>query len=234
MQTPYDASPVLSATEELVRICHTERFIIPDAWRKLKEAISRGADLEALDIHKASPLWNAALHGDLKILSVLIAAGAKLDSRGGTGSTPLMIASSRASASCVAFLLAKGSSVHQVDDLGYTVLHYASPFEEHKDHDAAQKFQSLLDAGADIHAPTTLGVTPLMSAAFSGSLALVQLALKAGARIDTLDQEGMNAKAHATLSDRREVVTMLDHAGAMLLQPFDQGEERFGFSVGES
>jgi ankyrin repeat protein len=99
--------------------------------------------------------------------------------------------------------------VMAADEPGATVLHVAASRGE----DAMVRM--LLEAGAEVDAVTSgKKMTPLLYAAESGYLAVVQRLVAAGARLDVRDAKGRTALALAEEEGHEDVVRWLREAGA--------------------
>ncbi len=149
-------------------------------WRHIGD--DRGCD--AILSIGATPLLRAAKTFDTAAVRLLIDHGALLELPNDGGVTPLMAAAGYGSVEC--------------DPRGYGpgIPHYLTPDVEQKSIEAVTL---LLDAGADINAPTTarragsrgIGRTALYGAAFWGWNAVVEALVERGARIDVVDADGL-------------------------------------------
>lgn len=72
-----------------------------------------------------------------------------------------------------------------------------------------QYIQALIDAGADIHAKSTMGLTPLHTAASRGRIDVVQILVRAGADIDAQDCLGNTPLQRAILRNSPIVLGLL-------------------------
>jgi ankyrin repeat protein len=104
-----------------------------------------------LDYNSSSPLINAIKKGHLKTAARLIYRGADVNEFDNKHWTPLIIASYKGYTDIVRLLIKKGADV-TLDSYQNTALHYAKT-------PAIAKL--LLDNGADLHALTKNGLTPL-------------------------------------------------------------------------
>ncbi|MBX3605398.1 MAG: ankyrin repeat domain-containing protein [Piscinibacter sp.] len=131
------------------------------AWREaiargrsdvLAALIAGGADLEAADGPGWRPLHLAAMEDFAAGVSMLLAAGARVDARNRRGDTPLHHAGPQAQL----LLVAAGADARSTNDLGRVPLH-----------GARQATELLLEPGIDVR--DRIGMTPLHVAAFDGN-----------------------------------------------------------------
>jgi serine/threonine-protein phosphatase 6 regulatory ankyrin repeat subunit B len=81
--------------------------------------------LEKISLGGYTPLAGAAVRGHEEVMEMLIAAGARIDSRCNRGETPLAIAAQRGHLGVVEMLLDKGADINHEDLDGNTPLIYA-------------------------------------------------------------------------------------------------------------
>jgi ankyrin repeat protein len=106
-------------------------------------------------------------------------------------------------------LLKQGVDVNAAQGDGMTALHWAAM------HDDAEMAQILLYAGANVKAESRIGsVTPLSLATQSGSPAIVEMLLKAGANPKTKMMDSMTPLMVAATAGNPDVVNLLLKAGA--------------------
>ncbi len=161
-----------------------------------------------------TPLMFAAREGDLESAEVLVAAGAKINDVGADGKDALSLAIFNGAYDLASYLVDHHANVNQADAQGFTPLFWAV---DRRNMETAPNFpwlitvdpmpliRKLLDAGANPNtlvnntprarmregSPRIVFATPLMRAAFSGDLELVQLLLDHGAdpKIVSKDRE---------------------------------------------
>jgi hypothetical protein len=128
---------------------------------------------------------NRPLHwvADAAIARALIAAGADPNARNATGQTPLF---TQYAAEAIPVLLAAGADLKARDRQGRTVLH---------DRDQPKAVAALIKAGADIEATDPQGRTPLETALYEP---VALLLLDAGARLPTDPARRAALVDHAT------------------------------------
>jgi ankyrin repeat protein len=120
----------------------------------------------------------------------------------------LLVAARQGDLPAVKAALARGAEPSSRNGLGKTALVMA--LEKGQDELAL----TMLEAGTDVNLATVERVTPLMTASYVGSAALVQRLLAKGARWDPVDRMGKPAALYAAGQGQREVLRVLLDAGA--------------------
>jgi len=99
----------------------------------IKHLVESGADINALDINKATPLHNASnrhepttTEHDILIIKYLLDNGAKIDAKDGPGHTPLNNAISWSNLIIVQYLVNSGANIHLGDLFGCEPLYLAA------------------------------------------------------------------------------------------------------------
>ena len=179
-----------------------------EAARLLREA---GAQDSAHDNKKESPLHQAALAGNTKILKMLLDSPKKeelVKARNKKGETPLHCAA-RKSSQCVDLLLKAGAEVDAVDLGGETSLMRAACFDQ------IGSVRRLLASGASTKKVENREKTVLHIAAFGGSSESIKLFLTLGCLANCLDDQG-NSPLHDAMASHDEpvCVSLLIEAGA--------------------
>lgn len=208
--------------------------------------LESGADVNAEPSKHAAdrraPLVLAAGTGQLKLVRLLIAAGAEVN-QVSCGLTPLLAAtrdSWNGRFDVVTTLLTNGAQTNQLDSEGASALHGAA-----RSRDPAL-VQALLDAGAALDLVDAAGYTPLARASEEGNSVVVHALLSAGARcefpgavpavvaaacgaddsplvlhmllgrcsIGAKDAQGLTALHHAALHDHAAIAEALLERGA--------------------
>jgi len=111
----------------------------------VKDAIKRGADLEAQDYWERSAWLIAIQTGDTAKAQFLLDCGSDRGARGRCGKPPLFYAIENDHPAMLEWLLELGADVNQTDDFGDTPLMTAA------EHDNAEAVNLLLKAGADVN-----------------------------------------------------------------------------------
>jgi hypothetical protein len=164
----------------------------------------------------AAALTKAIADGDLKGVKELVAAGAKLDTRGRYGQTPLIAAISDDKLGIALFLIEQGASVTAPDKNGTDPLAWAAIRSEWvKKHQNVKLAERLLDAGAPVDSRDKNGYTPLIWAANRSAVKLIRLLLARGADVNAKTTEKYNSGRTALmLADGIATVRVLLDAGA--------------------
>ncbi|MET0282162.1 MAG: ankyrin repeat domain-containing protein [Steroidobacteraceae bacterium] len=143
------------------------------------QLLEAGADARAQSSDGTTVLHWAAHNGDLALVKRLIKARAVVTARNDYGSTPMQEAATRGDAAVLAALLKAGADVDSPNDEGETALMAVARTGQV---DAARV---LIKARANINAAESWrGQTALMWAAAQRNPAMVQLLVKAGAKVD--------------------------------------------------
>ncbi|MYI44949.1 MAG: hypothetical protein F4123_00895 [Gemmatimonadetes bacterium] len=179
---------------------------------RVTEVVRRLLDLGA-DAGTPTVLCQAAELGDNpELISILVAAGADVNTGDRFCRSPLHRAALSGGPGTIAALAAAGAAVNAQDNSGATPLHVAVEWKEYSNVDA------LLEAGADVHVRTEDGDTPLHLAAMwppvlgrlhrtSPDLDTVMVAALAasGADVNARNERG-ETPLHVATSNRHEPV----------------------------
>ena len=142
----------------------------------IESEIASGADLEAQDEAKLTPLVIAALAGREDILTVLIENGANPRGRDGNGLTALHAAAHVGDLDVVRMFLALGLDPNdQQNRFSITPLHAAA------ERGYVQVAALLIENGAELELPSGTGHTPLFMAALNTHHDMVRLLKTRGA-----------------------------------------------------
>lgn len=160
----------------------------------------------------AGVLLSAASAGDLEVVELLIKrADVDLDARNAKGATALHLASFAGHPRVAKALVDGGADVNAADNVGQTVLQYASASAATG---GVSVVELLLDRGASMTATDARGGTALHYAASRGSCPVVDLLLRRGAGMETKTEIGDTPLAIAALSGRLGAVRLLLRQGA--------------------
>ncbi|KAI1051111.1 hypothetical protein LB506_010823 [Fusarium annulatum] len=167
-----------------------------------------GADPNALDCHKISPLWVASSKGYSEVVDELLShgAGKTITTPNKNGKTPLYSAAAGNHVEVVKILLGiPGISVNQQTTYGFTPLFIAS---RNGYHDVVE----LLLAADSIEKDSEnwLGLTPLFAAIANGHLEVTKLLLSKGASVQSQVSIGQNLLWWGQRSNEPGLVQLLE------------------------
>ncbi|MBI5258351.1 MAG: ankyrin repeat domain-containing protein [Burkholderiales bacterium] len=153
--------------------------------------LDKGADVNAHDGDRRTPLHYAANQGHADVAQLLLDKGANVNARDGNGWTALHHAANQGNVEVVRLLvgvirllLDKGADINASDGNGRAPLHYAA-FRGHAD-----VVRLLLNKGANVNARDGNGWTALHDAANYGQAAAVQLLLDKGGSSNARSNDG--------------------------------------------
>ena len=129
--------------------------------------------------------------GDALAVQRMIEQGACVEAVSADGTTALMTAAAEGYPEVAQVLLMHNAQVNARNEEGETAMHLAVRNNQ------AAIVAMLLENEAEVDARSASGITPLMVAAWSGFDQLVKQLLAAGADADAVDEDGLNAAAHA-------------------------------------
>jgi len=171
--------------------------------------INEGANVNIANEYGATPLSLACTNGNPAMVAALLDAGANTNTAAPSGETPLMRCARTGSAEAVKALLSHGAEANAKDnELGQTALMWAVA---QKHPEAAQ---ALIEGGADVHAHSSGGFSPLLFAARVGDTKSAELLLAAGANVNEVGPQGMTPVVLASASGQEDVGILLLGKGA--------------------
>ncbi len=171
--------------------------------------IEQGADVNAMNNTKWTPLLMAALKKNIPVVQALLEKGADINAPDGSDMTALHHAVRRKSLPLVQLLIEKKADLSVRDKEGWTPLHHAALKNE------LEIAQALLDAGADVNAASNGGGRPLHEAAVGTSKEMIDLLIAAGAEIEAKTKEDKTAMQYAMEAEENdELVQALAAHGA--------------------
>ena len=170
--------------------------------------VKLGADVNALDGAKHTPLYNECVAGRLEMVQALISHGADVNSK----DNPLYAACSVDQTNIVEYLVQHGADVnkkkHTSDVWGLAPLHIVC--REGFTHAA----QFLLQNGADINIRDSYLQTPLHHACINGKLEIARLLIENNADIDAVDFCNDTPLYQSVRNEFCDVSTLLIEHGA--------------------
>jgi ankyrin repeat protein len=154
-------------------------------------------------------LEQAAQNANREMVQVLLAAGAKVNSRNESKQTVLMMMGEDGISDIVWDLIHAGAKVDLKDADGDTALIEAAMVKN------VSVLNTLLQAGAKVDEKNDAGQTALMLAAANGMIKNVRALVAAGADINARDKEDKTALSYAKENDQDRVVRLLVSYGAV-------------------
>jgi ankyrin repeat protein len=144
----------------------------------------------------------------LKLVKLLLEAGAKPDLPDCWNNTPLMAAVYNNEFDCVQALLTAKANANAANNDGLTPLMLAAEAADNR------ILKSLVKAGAKLDAKDHNGDTALIAAADLGNLEAVNTLITAGASIEIINEQGDSALDIAQFHGNEEIVKALEAAAA--------------------
>jgi ankyrin repeat protein len=162
----------------------------------------------------ATPLQSAAHMGNLRIASLLIGAGARVNAAGPTGRTALHFAALAMHLDVMRYLLEKGADINTRDAEG------ASPLDEAVWRGNLDVVAILLANGARLNEPEAkTGATPINEAAYRGNTRLVQYLLQFQPDLSIRDKRGYSPLENAARTGKEDTAVLLVEAEAKQQTP---------------
>ena len=156
------------------------------------------------DKEHSTALHAACQQGHEACARLLIEAGAVVDARGASGTTPLMAACENGHAACAHHLIRAGADASIADDdNSATALHGAAGLGH------AGLVSMLLDSKAPVDACDYAGATPLIIASHQGHAACVRMLCRAGAD-KTIEFQCCDAHRHALANGHTKCADILE------------------------
>ncbi len=191
------------------------RAVYDDNVKLAALLLEMGADADALNRYKATPLVVACANSNPDMVELLLSAGADANFAP-MGEPPLMTGARSGVVASVRHLLAAGADIHAVDGLrGQTPLMWAAA----EDHVAV--IEVLLEAGAEINATSKGNFTALKFAVRQDAREAVGLLIDAGADVNPvlLETDETQTKGKGAAQDVLNIAVSNRHytIAAMLL-----------------
>jgi ankyrin repeat protein len=180
-----------------------------DAVEMARSLLAAGAKVDAANEFGVTPLALAAQNASLSMGQLLLSKGASPNAPLGTGETPLMTAAETGNVELVEAMLEAGGHPNVKERTqDQTALMWATA-EKHP-----RVVEALIKAGADVHARSKGGSTPLLFAARSGDLESARHLIAAGADTNAAMQDGHTVLIVAAGSGHGELGILLLNHGA--------------------
>ncbi|CAM5177339.1 unnamed protein product [Eretmochelys imbricata] len=214
------AGPGGGGTPLLIAARHGHRevveYLLDHCGARVEEGGSVSFDGETIE--GAPPLWAASAAGHLAVVRCLLERGASVNQTTLTNSTPLRAACFDGHLEIVRYLVGeRGADLEVANRHGHTCL-MISCYKGHR-----EIAGYLLEKGADVNRRSVKGNTALHDCAESGSLEILQLLLRAKARMER-DGYGMTPLLAASVTGHTNIVEYLIQGG---LQN-EEGDEMLG------
>ena len=169
-----------------------------------------GDNVKAKSRTGTTALYVAAEHGHGQIIQFLLDKGANVNAKSMSGLTALCAAAEHGHSQVIQLLFDNGVDVNEKSRSGWTALYVAARRDE-----TVGIVQMLLDKNADINSTGTK-YHPIVIAAESGSVAVLQLLIDRGAYTEVTDINYRTALQEAAYCGReRSVKLLIEHGAAM-------------------
>ena len=156
----------------------------------------------------------AARKPNIKMLDILLKAGADVNHFNVSRETALMFAASRCDINMLGTLLKSGAEVNLKNNKGEDALYQAAFSANYK------AIELLLEAGADVNSRTTEGLLPLIAVVmndhdgFNGRMRCVKMLINAGANVNAETTNGVTALIPEACFGYAKCMKLLIKAGA--------------------
>lgn len=202
LTTMLDTTPVTDPDAALLRAAAAG-----DADQAAR-ALRAGADLEARDDHRRTPLLLAVTHDHVDTAKVLVAMGADPNALDDRHDTPWLVTGVTGSVPMLEALLPAGP------DLGIRNRYGGVSVIPASERGHVEYVRRVVTTGIDVDHVNDLGWTALLEAVILGDggerhQQIVRILLAAGADRSIADREGVTALQHARSKGQREVAAIL-------------------------
>ncbi len=194
--------PLDSITLQLFYSCHSGDF------NAVQAAVAGGAQINASDLRRITPLKIACAEGHAKIVRYLVALGADVNASDDIQQSPLHLLCGHDDPDTVEYLLKHRANVMVYDQHGRTPLYIAC---EQKQEKIAALF---LAFGANVNTPDELGRTPLHIATQTNNFTLMRLLFEYRADPNIPRFNGQTPLHHACSQANSQLINMLLDNGA--------------------
>jgi ankyrin repeat protein len=179
----------------------------------IQKSLAAGVKVDVRDGAGRTPLLLATHGNKVEAARVLIAAGADVNARDNIQDSPFLYAGAEGRNDILRMTLAAGADLKSTNRYGGTALIPAA----HHGHPETVKI--LLATAIDKDHVNKLGWTALLEAVILGDggrthTAIVKLLVDAGANVNIADRQGVTPLQHARRSGYREMIAILEAAGA--------------------
>jgi uncharacterized protein len=160
-------------------------------------------------------LFAALRNHDTKALKSLLANGASPNLRDPNGNGALNLAAQNGDVEAIQLLLSAGADINAVD-------HFGPPLDTAVGFGQSAAASCLLDHGASVDVRNTMDQTPLIHAVRDHHTDLTAILIHAGADVNAVDRTTVPLLTVASLANDREIVALLQKAGARYASPEDE------------
>ena len=205
------------ASPEVTMTLTADALLIEAARRgelgAVRSALAAGASATATDSARQTALIAAAYGDHVAIAEILIVAGADVNVKDGTQQSAYLIPTADGGLELLRLTLRSGADVHSLDSYNGTGLIRAA------DRGHVEIVRELLRTPIRIDHVNRLGWTALLEAVILGSggqrhTEVVRLLVDAGANVNLADRDGVSPLAHARRRGHRDIIQILEAAGA--------------------
>jgi len=183
--------------------------------------LEHGADINALDSDKCSPLLKMSGGRSNDVVQLLLEHHADVNMMNKDNETSLWLASSEGEVEVAQLLLQHGADIELCDNQGRSAINTAS------ENGHSEIVQLLLNCGAKVEKQDNDGWTSLQSASQWGSSDVVQVLLAHGAEVNVQDPEGRTPLHEASYYGHLDIVQQLFEHGADVNIRDNEGETSF-------
>jgi len=173
---------------------------------QIKRHLHHGTDINQPDRNGETPLQVAAVQGNPVVTRLLVEHGAELETRNRDGRTALEEAV-LAGKIQVARLLLKQGAVLDAQDMLFQAIGTHADFRD--------LYEFLQARGADMNAPNTLGVTPMLAAIAAQDRLVVKRLIDQGADVNLRGANELAPLAAAVQAGNQDIVRLLKRNGAV-------------------
>jgi ankyrin repeat protein len=206
-------SPPLLAAENAMDI-QLHKAAAADDAAAIETLLAKGAKIDARDARGATALLVATHGNKVNAARALIEAGADVNAKDDISDSPYLYAGARGHLEILKLTLAHGADLKSINRYGGTAIIPAA------ERGHVETIDTLIKAGADVDHINRLGWTALLEAIILSDggprhVKIVALLIAAGANVNLADNDGVSPLQHARGRGYREIVALLEKAGAM-------------------
>lgn len=179
----------------------------------VRDLLARGAAVNVQDAQGSTPLLRATAGNHIEVARSLLLHGADVNLKNQQQDSAYLLAGAQGRLEIVRMVLSYGADLKSVNRYGGTALIPAC------ERGHVETAQALIAAGVKVDHVNRLGWTCLMEAVVLSDggpdhQAIIRSLIAAGAHLNLPDKDGVTALAHARQRGQREVVQLLQAAGA--------------------